>query len=79
VNEDFVFGNEDQTQADYFGSGWNGPLVVQDLEQDIPSIQEQAEEDQEIKSLQATELRGEDNELLTLLQSLLHTQLCTLK
>ena len=51
VNEEFVFGREDQ---DVFGSGWNGLLVVQDLDDETASWDEQS--DQEITILQASEL-----------------------
>jgi len=39
---------------DYFGSGWNGLLVVQDLDRQTTSLEEQSES--EIKILQASEL-----------------------
>lgn len=71
VNEDFVFGHDEPAPDDYFGSGWNGLLVIQDLDEQTPSLDEQAAHDQEIKILQATEL---SEELPTLLQSLLTTE-----
>jgi len=51
VNEEFVFGREDR---DVFGSGWNGVLVIQDLDDEFASLGEQS--DREIAILQATEL-----------------------
>ncbi|SFC51134.1 hypothetical protein SAMN05444422_109158 [Halobiforma haloterrestris] len=54
VNDEFVFGQED---GEYFGSGWNGMLVVQDLDQDTASVEGQKE--QEIAILQASELEEE--------------------
>ena len=52
VNENFVFPTE--AEEGYFGEGWNGLLVVQDLEQETAGLEEQ--EDSEIKILQASEL-----------------------
>ena len=51
VNKEFVFGRED---GDIFGSGWNGLLVVQDIDDETASWEEQS--DQEIAILQASEL-----------------------
>ncbi|WP_254522646.1 hypothetical protein [Natrinema caseinilyticum] len=51
VNEEFVFGRDD---GDVFGSGWNGILVTQDLDDETPSLDEQS--DREIAVLQASEL-----------------------
>ncbi|AGB37035.1 hypothetical protein Natoc_1199 [Natronococcus occultus SP4] len=51
-NDGFVFRNEDDEE--YFGDGWNGLLVVQDLPEETASLEEQAES--EIKILQAAEL-----------------------
>ena len=48
VNEEFVF------DGDYFGTGWNGVLVVQDLDEQTTDVTEQA--DREIKILQASEI-----------------------
>lgn len=70
VNEDYVFGREETTQPDYFGSGWNGLLVVQVLDQPTQSLSEQSGAGQEIKILQASEL---DDGLTTLLKKLLST------
>lgn len=67
VNEDFVFGHNTSAEVDIFGSGWNGLLVVQDLDQSTPSIDEQ--NDEPITILQAGEL---DAELPTILRSLLN-------
>jgi hypothetical protein len=52
VNDDFVFG--DSGRENYFGSGWNGLLVIQDLEEETASVAEQGEN--EITVLQAEEL-----------------------
>ncbi|APW98366.1 hypothetical protein CHINAEXTREME_11440 [Halobiforma lacisalsi AJ5] len=60
VNDEFVFGEED---GEYFGSGWNGMLVVQDLDRETASVEGQGE--QEIAILQASELEAE-------LESVLH-------
>ncbi len=53
LNEEYVFGRDDE---EYFGSGWNGLLVVQDLQRETASLEEQAES--EIKILQASELEN---------------------
>lgn len=66
VNEEFVFGRNTDVEPDYFGSGWNGLLVVQDLDQETPSVTEQANEPMTI--LQAGEL---DDELTTILRNVL--------
>lgn len=52
VDDDFVFGDEDG--EDYFGGGWNGLLVVQDLDRETTALEEQ--DDSEIKILQASKL-----------------------
>jgi len=52
VDDDFVFGDDEG--EDYFGSGWNGLLVVQDLDRETTSLDEQS--DSEIKIMQASEL-----------------------
>ncbi len=60
VNEEYVFGREDEDgdgNGDYFGSGWNGLLVVQDLEEETASLEDQS--DREIAILQASELEDE--------------------
>jgi hypothetical protein len=51
VNEEFVF------EGDYFGTGWNGVLVVQDLDEPTANVDEQA--DREIKILQASEIESQ--------------------
>lgn len=61
VNEDFVFGSTGSD--DYFGTGWNGLLVVQDLTEQTASVPEQ--ESSEITILQ-------DSELETQLEAVLH-------
>ncbi|MFC7326059.1 hypothetical protein ACFQMF_16005 [Halorubrum rutilum] len=53
INEDYVFGR-DTSDEEIFGSGWNGLLVVQDLDQETPSVD--AQEDEPITILQAGEL-----------------------
>lgn len=55
VNEEYVFGR-DVTSDEYFGSGWNGLLIVQDLNQEVKSFDEQKSESQEIRILQASEI-----------------------
>ncbi|MCU4750983.1 hypothetical protein OB919_03125 [Halobacteria archaeon AArc-curdl1] len=74
VNEEFVFGSradddvgevgEADMDGDYFGGGWNGMLVVQDLDRETASLDDQA--DNEIAILQASEL---DDELESVLLS----------
>ncbi len=59
VNEEFVFGADD---AAYFGAGWNGLLVVQDLAEETASIDEQ--NDRPIAILQASELEDELESIL---------------
>jgi hypothetical protein len=54
LNEEYVFGRDDE---EYFGYGWNGLLVVQDLKRETASLEEQA--DSEIKILQAAELENQ--------------------
>jgi hypothetical protein len=65
VNEEYVFGRKDRDK-DIFGSGWNGLLVVQDLDQETPSVD--AQRGEPITILQAGEL-GE--ELSGILRSVL--------
>ncbi|MFA9428520.1 hypothetical protein [Natronorubrum sp. A-ect3] len=60
VNEDFVFGRDD---SEYFGSGWNELLVVQDPASETASLEEQAH--REIAIFQASE---PEDELETILQ-----------
>ncbi|MFB6360723.1 MAG: hypothetical protein ABEH59_05315 [Halobacteriales archaeon] len=52
VNEDFVFEKESDT-SEYFGSGWNGLLVIQDMDRDVLRFEEQASAEQPIRILQA--------------------------
>ncbi len=59
VNESFVFGAEN---GEYFGSGWNGLLVVQDIEHETASLE--AQSDREIAILQASELETELEQIL---------------
>ncbi|WP_408959082.1 hypothetical protein [Natrinema sp. 74] len=60
VNEDYVFGRDDE---DYFGSGWNGLLVVQDLDEETPSPKAQA--GNPVTILQASELERELEDILS--------------
>jgi hypothetical protein len=64
ANEEFVFGNTENKE--YFGTGWNGMLVVQDLEEETASLAEQ--DAAEMKILQAGELQ---EQLPTVLNELL--------
>lgn len=66
VNEEYVFGRDSAADPSVFGSGWNGLLVVQDLDQETPSVDEQG--DEPITILQAGEL---DVELPTVLRGVL--------
>ena len=63
VNEEHVFGPDEE---DYFGSGWNGLLVVQDRDDEPPSLEEQSENP--VTILQASEL---ERDLERLLQNIL--------
>lgn len=56
VNDEFVFGRDDE-DTEYFGSGWNGMLAIQDLPEETASVDEQGE--REITILQASELETE--------------------
>lgn len=60
VDDDFVFGED--PGDNYFGSGWSGLLVVQDLERETTPLEEQS--DSEIKILQASELERGLEEVL---------------
>ncbi|MFA9516926.1 hypothetical protein ACERIT_06870 [Halopenitus sp. H-Gu1] len=60
VDDNFVFGED--PGDNYFGSGWNGLLVVQDLERETTPLGEQS--DSEIKILQASELERGLEEVL---------------
>ena len=66
VNEEYVFGRDSEVDPEVFGSGWNGVLVVQDLDQETPSVAEQGNEP--ITILQAGEL---DQDLPTVLREVL--------
>jgi hypothetical protein len=63
LDDTFVFDGEG---PDMFGNGWNGLLVIQDLETETASLEKQTEN--EINILQASEL---DDELRSLLQQLI--------
>ncbi len=54
VDDEFVFGADEE---DYFGSGYNGLLVVQDLDRETAAPEDQS--DGEITILQASELEAE--------------------
>jgi len=64
VNDEFVFG-ESETE-EYFGSGWNGLLVIQDLDKETASVDDQ--ESNEITVLQAREL---ESQLATVLNNVI--------
>jgi hypothetical protein len=64
VNEKYVFERDETDATSCFGSGWNGLLVIQDLEQETPTVEQQ--EAQPITILQASEL---DEELSTVLNN----------
>jgi hypothetical protein len=66
INEDYVFGRDTSDEEDIFGSGWNGLLVVQDLDRETPSVD--AQKDEPITILQAGEL---DEQLPTIFNSVL--------
>lgn len=67
VNEEYVSDREPAAETECFGSGWNGLPVVQDLDDETPSIADQASEP--ITILQAGEL---DEELRTVLENVLN-------
>ncbi|WP_435101206.1 hypothetical protein [Halarchaeum sp. P4] len=60
-DNEYVFG-ESQTEA-YFGDGWNGLLVIQDLIEETASLDEQT--NQEIAILQASEVEDQLGDVLT--------------
>lgn len=60
VNQEYVFEKGSSEEA-YFGSGWNGLLVVQDLERDTEPVDEQ---DHPIRILQASEVEDHILEIL---------------
>jgi len=62
VNDEFVFGQENPEEENYFGTGRNGLLVVQDVNGDTASLTEQSDED--INILQASELESELEQIL---------------
>lgn len=64
VNDEFVFG--ERATERYFGSGWNGLLVIQDLDNETASIDDQRSN--EITILQAREL---EKDLETVLENVL--------
>ena len=64
VNEEFVFGAPGTEE--YFGSGWNGLLVIQDLHEETASVKEQ--QSSEITVLQAEEL---ESQLATVLEGVI--------
>jgi len=64
VNEEFVFGAPGTEE--YFGSGWNGLLVIQDLHEETASVNEQ--QSSEITVLQAEEL---ESQLATVLEGVI--------
>ncbi|GKZ16091.1 hypothetical protein [Haladaptatus sp. T7] len=60
-DDEFVYGDGVVTDG-YFGDGWNGLLVIQDLIEETASLEEQ---DNEIKILQASEIEGELSTVLS--------------
>jgi hypothetical protein len=64
VNEEYVFKKGSSEEA-YFGSGWNGLLVVQDLDQETEPIDKQ---DYPIQILQASEVEDHILEILRQLE-----------
>ncbi|ELY94957.1 hypothetical protein C482_17828 [Natrialba chahannaoensis JCM 10990] len=64
VDDEFVFGTDDD--GSYFGTGWNGLLVVQDLDAQTQPLA--AQSDNEITILQASEL---ETELASVLEQIL--------
>ncbi len=59
-DDEFVYGESEATE-DYFGNGWNGLLVIQDLVEETASLEEQ---DNEIKVLQASKVNTELKKVL---------------
>lgn len=59
VNDEYVYSGE--LPEEYFGSGWNGMLVIQDLDKETPSTDEQ----EPIKILQVSELESELEPILS--------------
>ncbi|WP_435161411.1 hypothetical protein [Halorubrum sp. SY-15] len=66
VNEEYVFGTDTEDTTAYFGSGWNGLLIVQDLDRATPTVSAQA--DEPITIIQARNL---DEDLKQVLASML--------
>jgi hypothetical protein len=54
-DEEFVY-DDTAVTGEYFGDGWNGLLVIQDLVNETASLDEQ--QNNEIKILQASEVAG---------------------
>lgn len=65
INDEFVFGKEHEEESDYFGTGWNGMLVIQDMEEETATLPEQRNNDTEIKIFQASELESQLSTVLT--------------
>jgi hypothetical protein len=55
-NEEFVY----EKDTDYFGAGWNGLLVVQDIEEETRDLRDQ----RSIRILQAAEVEDDLEEIL---------------
>ena len=66
INEEYVFGQDTEDKPGVFGNGWNGLLIIQDLEDETPCVQEQDEEP--ITIVQASEL---DSGIQTVLKKIL--------
>lgn len=60
VEEDFVYGT--RSDEEYFGNGWNGVLVIQDLDDETASLEEQT--DSPIKIVQASDLEEDLQNIL---------------
>ena len=60
VNEEYVF-EKSEDAGGYFGSGWNGLLIVQDMERETEPF---ADQDQPIRILQASEVEDRILEVL---------------
>ncbi|WP_160135341.1 hypothetical protein [Halococcus salsus] len=61
-DEQFVFGRETSTSK-YFGEGWNGLLVAQDLDEPTAPLEDQT--GSEIKILQASEVESQLEDVLS--------------
>jgi len=62
----YLLGTDTEDTTAYFGSGWNGLLIVQDLDRATPTVSAQA--DEPITIIQASNL---DEDLTQVLASML--------